>query len=217
MVWWTLALAAAQGLSQAQGQKANADAINRAQRQFEKLNAKLANKAYAQDLVAISAGRLQQRDQLVRSLEEVTLDATRRIGSVSVSAGESGLIGNTQAALVRDFKVAQLKAQTVIMDTEKYMQEQYGRDVDAARANRDSRILTAKQQRVPGPNYMQIAIDAATSYIQMQQTYDAANKYNGQPVTNQSVPQHGPGGYGQPFQPAPPSYPGQGGLELPSS
>ncbi len=206
MVWWTLALAAAQGLSQAHGQKANAAAINRAQKQFERLNAKLANKAYTQDLVALAAGRLQQRDVLVRSIEEVSLDATRRIGAVSVAAGESGLTGNTQAALVRDFKVAQLKAQTAIMDTEKYMQEQYGRDVDAARANRDSRVLMAKQQRAPKPSYMQIAVDAATSYMQMEQTYRAANTYQGQQITNSNVPQQAPY-YQQPgFIGPPPQY-----------
>lgn len=194
MVWWTLALAAGQGLSQAYGQKKNADAINRAQRLFERLNAQFANADLMQAYVAISARRLQERDVLARSLEDVTLDATRRIGAASVSAGESGVTGNTQAALIRDFKIVQLKSQTAIMDTEKYMQEQYERDVTAARLQRDSRILTGKQQRVPGPNYMQIFIDAATSYMQMQQQYDSANTYQGQKVTNQSVPQAPPGG-----------------------
>jgi hypothetical protein len=77
------------------------------------------------------------------------------------------------------------------MDTEKYMQEQYDRDVQAVRVQRDSRILMGQQQRAPGPNYMQIFVDTATSYMQMQQTYNAANTYQGKKITNQSVPQNG--------------------------
>ena len=120
MVWWTLAI----GAIQAGQAKSNADATNRAQRAYERLNEKLARADYMQKIVAISARRLQERDALARSMEEVTLDATRRIGAASVSGGESGLHGNTHAALIRDFKMAQLKSQTSIMDTEKYMQEQ---------------------------------------------------------------------------------------------
>ena len=192
MVWWTLALAAGQGLMQAQGQKKNAAAINRAQRQYERLNAQFANEDLMQSYVALSARRLQERDATVRSIEEVSLDATRRIGAASVSAGESGLSGNTQAALIRDFKATQIKSQTALMDTEKYMQEQYDRDVNAARTQRDSRILMGNQQRAPQPNYMQIFIDSATSYMQMQQSNNAANTYQGKNITNGSVPMLNP-------------------------
>lgn len=189
MVWWTLALAAGQGLLQAQGQRQQANAINRAQRAYEKLNAKLAREDFVQQTVAIAARRLQERSVLARSMEEVALDATRRIGAVSVSGAESGISGNTQAALVRDFKMAQLKSQSALMDTEKYMQEQYDRDVKAAQAQATSRILLGKQQRAPDPNYLQIFVDSATSYMQMQSQYNAANTYQGQRITNASVPQ----------------------------
>lgn len=194
MVWWTLALAAGQGILQASGQRQQANAINRAQRAYEKLNAKLAREDFVQAVVALSARRLQERGVLARSVEEVSLDATRRIGAASVSAGESGISGNTQAALIRDFKMAQLKSQSAIMDTEKYMQEQYDRDVKAAQSQAASRILLGKQQRVPDPNYLQIFVDSATSYMQMQSQYNAANTYQGQPVTNASVPGGGGGG-----------------------
>lgn len=188
MVWWTLALAAVQGLSQAGAQKANADAVNRAQRAYERLNRGLAKQDFIEQTVAISARRLQERSVLARSMEEVTLDATRRIGAASVSAGEAGISGNTQAALIRDFKMAHLKSRAAIQDTEKYMQEQYDRDVQAARAQMTSRIMLGKQQRAPQPNYMQIFVDSATSYMQMQAQNNASNTYQGQKITNGSVP-----------------------------
>lgn len=209
MVWWTFALAAFQGLSQAQGQKKNADAINRAQRQFERLNRIFANEDYLQTTVAVTARRLQERGVLAHSLEAVTLDAKRRIGTVSVASGESGLKGNTQAALVRDFQIAQLKSEGAIMQTEQYMQEQYERDLKAARTQRDSRILTGKQQRAPGPNYMQIFVDTATSYMQMQQQYNAANKLPyGDPDQTSGQSYNHNGGY--------PTTPGPGSMVPPA-
>lgn len=202
MVWWTLALAAAQGLSSASAQKKNADATNRAQRRFEKLNKLFAKEDELQGYVAIAARRSQERSVLAQSLDQVSLDAARRIGAVTTSAGESGVKGNTQAALVNDFVISQLKSEQAIMDTEKYAQEQYQRDVDAVRTQAASRILMGQQQRVPGPNYAQIFIDAATSYMQMQSQYNAANTYQGKTVTSQSVP----GAYPHYASSTPPSY-----------
>lgn len=188
MVWIPLILSAANGLNQAYTGKQNADAINRAQKRYEKLNFQFANEAKLQDFAAVAAARAQSRKTLFNSLNQVTLDATRRIGSVSVASGESGLHGNTSAALLNDFRRAQLRSEGNIMDTEKYMQEQYGRDVQAIRAQAESRIRGGEQQRVQGPDYMQIAMNSLVGFIQQKQVLDAANKYQGQRVTNQNTP-----------------------------
>lgn len=205
MVWWIpLLLAGGQAASSASSQKSNQKSMNAAQRRFEKLNFQFANEDLLQTYVALSARRAQDRQVLANSLEEVTLDATRRAGAARVSAGEAGVSGGSTAALINDFKRAQLKSEQGILDTEKYMQEQYGRDVQAARAQATSRIYGGQQQRAPGPNYTQIFLDGITQYMQMSAQMDAANTYKGKKITNENTQQLNPeAGYnpmGIPYQ-----------------
>lgn len=196
MFWLPLLLSAGQGILSAQGQKANADAINRAQRRYEKLNFTFASEDLVQTYAALAARRSQDRKVLSDSLDQVTLDATRRIGAASVAGGESGVHGNSTEALINDFKITQLHSQQNIQDTERFAQEQYGRDVESARTQAMSRILTGQQTRAPQPDYMQIFLNATANYLDWSKGMKAANSYDGKIVTNQNTPQHNPTGPG---------------------
>lgn len=178
MVFWFLPaiMAAAQGAQNANAARQNQRATNRAQRRFERLNTQFANEDQIQSYVAIAARRGQERKALFSSLDQVSLDASRRIGAASVAAGESGVHGNSSAALIRDFHIAQLKSEGNIMDTEKYMQEQYGRDVAAVRAQTASRILGGQQQRAQTPDYAGMFLQATAQYMANSQQLNAANR-----------------------------------------
>lgn len=178
MVFWVpLILAAGQYASNANSARSARSAANKAQRRFEKQNLQFTNEALAQDYAALGARRAQERSVLDNNLEELTLDASRRIGAVSVASGESGVSGNTSAALINDFRRNQLVSEMHIQETEKFSQEQYSREVEAARTQAHSRLLGGQQDRVPQPNYMQMFLDATASYMQMSQQYDVAPKH----------------------------------------
>jgi hypothetical protein len=187
--WFGLILSAAQAAGAASDAKSNVDAANRAQRQYEKLNLQFTNADLIAGYAAVSARRLQERSVITDSIEMVSADASRRIGAVSVSGGESGVHGKTSAALIDDFRRVQLTTEQNLLDTERYSQEQYGRDVEAMRSQAYARLLQGQQQRIPEPNYAGIFLNAAGNYMQMANSWNAAN-----PVNNGDVQQGDPRG-----------------------
>lgn len=159
-----LLLAGLQYVGSTQGKQREADRLARAQRKFEKLNAQYTAADLVSNYGALSARRLEERRVLTDSVEQLTRDAERRIGSAVVSRSEAGVGGHTAAAVINDFKISQLTSEQNLIDTERFAQAQFERESQALKTRAEERIAMAEQPR-PQVSYMQDFLTFTSSVI----------------------------------------------------
>lgn len=168
MVFWIpLIMAGAQMGSSIATQEKNAADQRKANKRFERLTLRFAGEDLVAGMAAEADRRVQESRVIMETLDQATIGARKRIGSARVAASEGGVRGNSVDAVLREFKANQLRTEQNLMDTERFAQTQFGREMAGLQSQFQERVLFSKQPNPQGPNYLQSFLDATAMYMNL--------------------------------------------------
>ena len=134
---------------------------------------------------ALQARQEQENAKAAQSIQHVAEQARKVAATATVQAGESGVGGNSVAALHADFERSALNYESAVTRNKAMLDEQFKRDADGIQRNQQSQINDA-YSRIQPPNYLGILIGSAADALKIKSSADSL-KPPGSPVSSSAA------------------------------
>jgi len=168
-----LSLTAAQGAASAYAQGRSFSAQKKAASSIATAAEESAIRQYG----ALQERQEQENAKAAQSIQEVATQVRKVAATATVQAGESGVGGNTVAALHDDFERSALNYESAVTRNKAMLDEQFKRDAEGVQLNQQSQINDA-YSRIQPPNYLGILIGSAADALKIKTDADRLKPEN---------------------------------------
>jgi len=153
-----MALVGAETASSLVGQSKNAKAQANWQEKTFEANKTLADADAVRKYVALQSRQQQEHAAAGQAIERASLEAIAARGTARVSAGESGVAGNSVTALDQEFRRSMDTFASRKIASQAYLDSQFASEYDAVRAGQEADINAGVGDRIQGPDYLNTII-----------------------------------------------------------
>jgi len=168
------ALTVASTATQLLGQGQNARAQSDYQKKLYALNTKAADENAVLSYQQIQQRQLQENEKASQAINAAHRQATLATGRLVTSTAESGVGGNTVAALLGDFRRQEADYVQTTIRNRAFLDDQLKLEMESVEKRRQAQIISGMSSPVPGPDFLNAGIKMGASLLSIdwQKTHD---------------------------------------------
>lgn len=139
-------------------QSANASAQKKFNKESFDTNKAAADANAVRNYVALQNRQKQEHEKANQAIESAHREAVSARGTSTVSNAESGVAGNSLAALDAEFLRTEAEYTSRTIRSQAYLDSQFGREYEGVRAGQEANIRSGIGPPVQGPDYLNIFV-----------------------------------------------------------